>query len=86
MADFGKITRRAFIGTSAVVGGGGLILGVALRRGDRREQVADMVAEDGEQMLNMWIKIDEAGQITAILPHSEMGQGAQTVLAQMLAD
>ena len=65
--------------------GGGLIAGVALRRGDRREQVADLVAEDGDTLLSMWVKIDEAGKITAIVPHSEMGQGAQT-LTQMLAD
>ena len=66
--------------------GGGLIVGVALRRGDRRDQVADLVAEEGDTLLSMWVKIDEAGKITAIVPHSEMGQGAQTVLTQMLAD
>ena len=80
-----KWTRRGFISAGALVGGG-LVIGVALRRGDRREQVADFVAQDSDALLNMWVKIDEAGGITAIVPHSEMGQGAQTVLAQMLAD
>lgn len=81
----GKWTRRGFI-SAAALAGGGLIVGVALRRGDRRDQVAELVAEDGDTLLSMWVKIDEAGKITAIVPHSEMGQGAQTVLTQMLAD
>ena len=80
-----KWTRRGFISAGALAGGG-LIIGVALRRGDRRDQVADLVSEDGDTLLSMWVKIDEAGKITAIVPHSEMGQGAQTVLTQMLAD
>ena len=33
-----------------------------------------------------WVKIDGDNKVTAIVPHSEMGQGAQTALAQMLAD
>ena len=80
-----KWTRRGFISAGALAGGG-LIVGVALRRGDRRDQVAELVAEEGDTLLSMWVKIDEAGKITAIVPHSEMGQGAQTVLTQMLAD
>ena len=80
-----KWTRRGFISAGALAGGG-LIIGVALRRGDRRDQVADLVSEEGDTLLSMWVKIDEAGKITAIVPHSEMGQGAQTVLTQMLAD
>ena len=80
-----KWTRRGFISAGALVGGG-LVVGVALRRGDRRDQVADLVTEEGEALLNMWVKVDETGGITAIVPHSEMGQGAQTVLTQMLAD
>ena len=37
-----KWTRRGFISAGALVGGG-LVVGVALRRGDRRDQVADLV-------------------------------------------
>ena len=80
-----KWTRRGFISAGALVGGG-LVVGVALRRGDRRDQVVDIVTEEGDALLNMWVKVDETGGITAIVPHSEMGQGAQTVLTQMLAD
>ena len=32
------------------------------------------------------MKIEEGGESTAIVPHSEMGQGEQTALAQMLGD
>lgn len=47
-----KWTRRGFISAGALVGGG-LVVGVALRRGDRRDQVADLVTEEGEALLNM---------------------------------
>ena len=65
----GKWTRRGFISAGALASGG-LIVGVALRRGDRRDQVAELVADDSDTLLSMWVKIDEAGKITAIVPHS----------------
>jgi isoquinoline 1-oxidoreductase beta subunit len=48
--------------------------------------LAKYVAGEGESLINAWVKIDQDNQVTVIVPHSEMGQGAQTVLAQMLAD
>ena len=47
-----------FISAGALAGGG-LIVG-ALRRGDRRDQVAELVADDSDTLLSMWVKIDEA--------------------------
>jgi isoquinoline 1-oxidoreductase beta subunit len=85
MSKLGKWSRRGFIAGGVVVGGG-LVIGVALRQGDRRGDVISSVTTDGDELLNIWVKINEAGEITAIVPHSEMGQGAQTALAQMLAD
>ncbi len=85
MSKLGKWSRRGFI-AGGVVAGGGLVIGVALRQGDRRGDVISSVTTDGDELLNIWVKINEAGEITAIVPHSEMGQGAQTALAQMLAD
>ncbi|MEM9621181.1 MAG: molybdopterin cofactor-binding domain-containing protein [Pseudomonadota bacterium] len=81
----GKWTRRGLI-TAGVVAGGGLAVGVFLRPGHRAPELAKLVSSPGEHLVNVWVKIAPDNQITAIVPHSEMGQGAQTVLAQMLAD
>ena len=80
-----KWTRRAFI-TTGVVAGGGFAIGVALRPGHRAPELAGLVTEEGESLVNVWVKLDQNNVTTVIVPHSEMGQGAQTVLAQMLAD
>ena len=81
----GKWTRRGFI-TAGVVGGTALVVGVAIRPGHRAPSMAKYVAGEGETLVNAWVKIDQDNHVTAIVPHSEMGQGAQTALAQMLAD
>jgi len=81
----GKWTRRALI-TTGVVAGGGLIVGVALRPGHRTPKLAQYVEGEDETLISAWVKIGADNQVTAIVPHSEMGQGAQTALAQMLAD
>lgn len=81
----GKWTRRGFI-TAGVLTGGVLVVGVAIRPGHRAPKLAGMVADDGETLVNTWVKIDADNLVTAIAPHSEMGQGARTALTQMLAD
>jgi isoquinoline 1-oxidoreductase beta subunit len=81
----GKWSRRAFI-TAGVAAGGVVVLGVAIRRGDRSGKVAGLVAGDGESVFDVWLKIAPDNTVTAIVPHAEMGQGAQTTLAMMLAD
>ncbi len=81
----GKWTRRGLI-TAGVVGSGALVIGVGLRLGNRNDELAPLVADEGEQMVNTWLKIGQDNRVVAIIPHSEMGQGAQTALAQMLAD
>lgn len=81
----GKWTRRGFI-TAGVIGGSALLIGVAIRPGHRTPALARLVAGENESLVNAWVKIDADNHVTAIIPHSEMGQGAQTALAQMLAD
>lgn len=81
----GKWTRRGLI-TAGVVAGGALAVGVAIRPGHRVPKLSPLVAGEGEQLINTWVKIGADNIVTAIVPHSEMGQGAQTALAQMLAD
>ncbi|HSG91105.1 MAG TPA: molybdopterin cofactor-binding domain-containing protein [Pseudomonadales bacterium] len=81
----GKWTRRAFI-TTGLAAGGALVVGVAIRPGQRAPKLAGYVTDEGEHLVNAWVKIGADNRVTAIVPHSEMGQGAQTALSQMLAD
>jgi isoquinoline 1-oxidoreductase beta subunit len=81
----GKWSRRAFI-TAGVAAGGVVVLGVAIRRGDRSGKVAGLVANEGESVFDVWLKIAPDNTVTAIVPHAEMGQGVHTTLAMMLAD
>jgi len=84
-----KWTRRGFIGTGAVAGlaaSGALVLGIAIRPGDRTDALAGLVTEGNEQLLTTWVKIAPDNTVTAIIPHSEMGQGIHTALSAMLAE
>ncbi len=82
----GKWTRRAFIGAGTVVGGG-FVLGVAgftfapSRHTPRRSDDAEATGE-----LNTWILVTPGQLVTVLVPHCEMGQGAQTALAMMAAE
>jgi len=80
-----KWTRRGFIAAGVTVGGA-LVVGVAMREGHRAPKLAGLVAGEGETLVNVWVKISQDNRITAIIPHSEMGQGVFTSLAQMLAE
>lgn len=80
-----KWSRRAFIG-AGVAGGTALVVGVAIRPGNPIDRLAKDAAIDGEQLINAWVKIGGDNRITAIVPHTDMGQGALSTLAQMLAD
>jgi len=80
-----KWTRRAFI-TSGLVAGGGLVVGVAMRPGNRAEKLSSLVGSEGGQLVHAYVKIDSDNTVTAIIPHAEMGQGVHTALGQMLAE
>ncbi|WP_209349400.1 molybdopterin cofactor-binding domain-containing protein [Pontixanthobacter sp. CEM42] len=81
-----KWTRRGFIG-AGVLTGGALVIGVAVRTGNPIGKLKPIVAPgDGEALVNSWVKIDADNIVTAIVPHCEMGQGANSTIAQMLAD
>jgi len=81
----GKWTRRGFI-TAGVMTGGVLAVGVGLREGHRAPKLAGMMTDEGETLVNVWVKLDQNNTVTAIVPHSEMGQGVWTSMTQMLAD
>lgn len=81
-----KWSRRGFIGAGLLTGGA-LVVGVAVRPGNPIEKLKGDVAPGAdEQLINAWVKIDRDNRVTAIVPHCEMGQGAHTALAQMLAE
>lgn len=81
----GKWTRRAFI-SSGVLAGGAVVFGVAIRRGNPVDDVEGLIGKDGETLLNIWLRIGTDNSTTIFIPHAEMGQGAHTTLAMMLAD
>ena len=81
----GKWTRRAFIGAGALAGGG-FALGVtgAIFAPSRHSVRSDDAESTGE--LNTWILVTPDNIVTVLVPHCEMGQGAQTALAMMAAE
>ena len=81
----GKWTRRAFI-TTGVLTGGALVIGIAIRPGNRANKVKDLIAGEDETVMNIWLKIAADNTITVVVPHAEMGQGTHTTLPMMLAD
>lgn len=81
----GKWTRRAFIGTGTVIGGG-FVLGVigAAVSPSRHSLLSGDPNAEGE--LNIWISVTPDNIVTILVPHCEMGQGAQQALAMMAAE
>lgn len=81
----GKWTRRAVITAGSLVGGG-LALGVGgIAFAPNRIGIVPEAGKDAVQLAT-WLKIAPDNTVTAIVPHSEMGQGVHTALAMMLAE
>lgn len=83
-SNVATIARRTFLVSAGVVGGG-VALGLALSP-NRLKIYQDEVASGDEVILNTWVKLTPDNKLTVIVPHSEMGQGVGTGLAQMLAE
>jgi len=80
-AEKGGVSRRKFlIGGSAAEG---LIIAWALWP---RSYAHNLSAAHNEEILGGDHKISTDGQVTVVVPQSEMGQGVYTVLPQILAD
>ena len=76
-----RISRRGLL-----IGGGagvGLVLAWGLWP---RHYAPNLVAGEGETILDAFLKIAIDGRITVVVPQAEMGQGVWTSLPQILAD
>ena len=80
-----KWTRRAFIATGGLIGGG-LVLGVGgIALAPNRLRIKPK--GDGQNaQLTTWIKITPDNEVVALVPHCEMGQGATLGVAMLLAE
>ena len=76
-----SITRRAFIGSSAALGGA-LVIGFTLRTRFHGEQGLHA----NENPFDAWIRINPDNSAQLIFAKSEMGQGVYTALPMILAE
>lgn len=75
------MTRRQFLAT-ATLAGGGLLLACQLPLGRRNAQAAG----ETEFAPNAWLRIAGNGRVTVIVNKSEMGQGVYTSLPMLVAE
>jgi isoquinoline 1-oxidoreductase subunit beta len=79
------IKRRMFlIGGVAVVGAG--LFGISMADSNAVKNAAKLTTGKGEHSFATWLKIAEDNSITIYSPHTDIGQGSNTGLAQMLAE
>ena len=83
MGRAGTIARRAFLVGSAAIAGG-VAFGVWAYRQPVDNPLEDALAE-GEATLNPYVLIDAAG-VTLITPRADVGQGATSIQATLLAE
>jgi isoquinoline 1-oxidoreductase beta subunit len=82
-----NLSRRKFIVGSAAVAGGGLALGIPLAfdDGGAAAAAARSAAETGTEV-NAWVVIRPDNTCVIRIARSEMGQGTETGLAQLVAE
>src|SRR5580700_11247438 len=80
MSSSGEMHRRSFL-VGASVAGGGLALGFAIPRGTDFEHPPTRLAE-----VNCWVTIAPDDMVTIRIARAEMGQGAMTGLAMLVAE
>ena len=76
-----KLTRRKLFVGAAALGGGGLVLGIALREDAPIPQTAANSFQP-----NAWLQLTEDGKIIFQLDKAEMGQGVYTSLTTIIAE
>jgi len=84
-----NISRRTFIKSAAVIGGG-LVIAFAIPQAKRfflpNEKKADMPAAMKLPSPNAFLRIGTDNTITVLLAHSEMGQSVWTTLPMLIAE
>jgi isoquinoline 1-oxidoreductase beta subunit len=79
------VKRRAFlIGGVAIVGAG--LFGISIADSNASKAAKARVEGEGGHSFATWLKIGEDDVITIYSPHTDIGQGSNTGLAQMLAE
>lgn len=83
-----RITRRGLLLGAGVVGGGLLLgtVGIASYVATYDQRRLQQRVLDGSKVVAQWITVDPDGHVTLHGPHTEMGQGTQTSLLQILLD
>ncbi|MBI4962895.1 MAG: xanthine dehydrogenase family protein molybdopterin-binding subunit [Desulfomonile tiedjei] len=79
-----KVSRRDFLKTTSIIGGG-LVLGLAM---PIRNSVGQATGQQGGGMatLNAFVHVGTDETVTIIVNHSEMGQGVYTSLPMLVAE
>jgi isoquinoline 1-oxidoreductase subunit beta len=83
MGSSGGLNRRSFL-IAATATGGGVALGFAVPLDPRRSASSAQAAEAPE--ITCWVTIARDDTVTIRVAHSEMGQGALTGLAMLVAE
>jgi isoquinoline 1-oxidoreductase beta subunit len=83
MSHVGKIARRTFIVGFAAVAGGVAFGVYAYRRAPTNPLVKDL--RRGQAAPTPYVRVDESG-VTIIAPRADVGQGAYSVLAALVAE
>lgn len=79
------VKRRAFLVGGIAVAGAGLF-GISMADRSAVKRAARLTAGKGEYSFATWLKIAEDDIVTIYSPHTDIGQGSGTGLAQMLAE
>jgi len=85
-----RLSRRLFIISGATLGGSLAIaaggIGAYIGTHDRLQHQRKAAVDDEGYLVNLWIRIAPDNTVTVLMPHSDMGQGSSTGLAQIVAD
>ena len=79
------LSRREFLQTGALVGGG-LVIGFVIPGAGRMAHAQISAPEPGPFIPNAFLHIGRDDSVTVLLAHSEMGQGIWTALPMLIAE